>query len=962
MEREKWEQVKDIFDAALRRTADERERFVAENCGGDDDLRREVQSLLSSFDDASSFMQKPAVGEVAEVVVGLNQPRAAGRRFGHYEIVRQIGAGGMGEVYLARDVKLNRRVALKVLPENLSAETEANQRLVREAQAAATLDHPHICQIYEIAEAEDCSFIVMQYIEGETLAEKLGKEKLSVQTSLDLAIQITDALAEAHAHHVIHRDIKPANVIVNEKGQAKVLDFGLAKFIKIENEEETAKMLSKSGAIMGTVPYMSPEQVRGNKLDARTDIFSFGAMFYEMLRGRQPFARENNAETISAILNDEPSWTEIPPKLQLIVKKSLTKNRDGRYQTAGDLVRDLRELQHSGTIPIVTDSRFLDAETVALPNTSTKNAAPPATQQITDGRNFRLPILAGLISVIFLAGFGYGLYHLFNRNNSLADFRTLNLTRLTSNGKTKVAAISPDGKFLAYVMDDEGQNSLWLKNISAGSDVQILQPAENVSLGSVTFSPDGDYIYYAAKQTLYQLPILGGLPKKILQNFGLGPISFSPDGKQFTFIRYSPENEAAIIIADADGTNERTLASSKPPRAFSLSAVWSPDGKVIAAAAGGKGNNVAIIRVADGVISHIPTPPWVVIPQIAWRPDGNSLFVIATEGRSSISHQIWSLSYPGGEARNITNDLNNYQSLSLTANGRGLVAVRVEQIAHIWTMSGEETNQAKQLTRGIDRYDGIFGLNWLPDGKIVYETVPRDGNGEVWMIDAAGRNSRQLVDEAGSTGASPNGKYLVFQSDDGKGVGLFRLNLSDGEKRRLTTGADVWVTFSPDDKWIVFTRWGASEVALWKVAIDGGEAVKLTNFPGTPVAPTVSPDGKLIAFLWRESGRGQLPEIALIPFDGGAVIKTFNSPIQHSQVYGKNALQWTADGQAINFISQSDGISNLWRQPINGSPPVQVTNFESGRIFNFAYAPNGKHLALSRGTFDRDVILINNSE
>ena len=941
MEREKWEQVKDIFDAALRRPPDERERFLAENCRGDEELRREVQSLLSAFDDASGFMQKPAVGEVAEVVVGVNQRHAAGRRFGHYEIIRQLGAGGMGEVYLARDVKLNRRVALKVLPENLSAQTEANQRLLREAQAAATLDHPHICQIYEIAEAEDCSFIVMQYIEGETLAKKLGKEKLSVQTSLDLAIQIADALAEAHAHHVIHRDIKPANVIVNEKGQAKVLDFGLAKFVKTENEEDTAKMLSKSGAIMGTVPYMSPEQVRGNKLDTRTDIFSFGAIFYEMLRGRQPFARESNAETIAAILNDEPRWTEIPPKLQTVVKKSLAKNRDERYQTARDLARDLRELHHSGAIPIVTDSQFWD----------------------TDGRNFRLPILAGLISIIVLVGFGFGLYYLFNRENSPADFRTLNLARLTSNGKTKVAAVSPDGKFVAYVIDDEGQNSLWLKNISAGSDVQILPPAEDVELGSLTFSPNGNFIYYAAKGTLYQLPILGGIPKKVLQNFGLGPIAFSPDQKQFAFIRHSPENESAIIIASADGTNERTLASGKSRGAFLRSAVWSPDGKVIAAlgsAAGGK-NSIAVVRVADGVVSGIPSPPWVLIRQIAWRPDGNSLLVIATEGRSSISAQIWQLSYPGGEARNLTNDLNNYQSISLTSDGSELVAVRVEQVAHIWAMAGEETSKARQLTRGIDRYDGIFGLNYLPGGKIIYETVPKNGNGEVWMIDADGRNSKQIVDEAGSMGASPDGKYLVFQSDDGEGVGLFRLNLSDGEKERLTTGADVWVTFLPDGKWVVFTRW-AEQVALWKVSIDGGEAVKLTNVPGAPLAPTVSPDGKVIVFCWRESGRGQSPEIALIPIDGGEIVKTFNSPIQHSQVYGKNALQWTTDGKAINFISQRDGISNLWRQPIDGSPPVQVTNFESGRIFNFAYTLDGKHLALSRGTFDRDVILIKNSK
>ena len=405
MEREKWEQVKDIFDAALQRTSDERERFLAEICQGDDDLRREVESLLSSFDDASGFLQKPAVGEVAEIVVGKNNQLTKGQRFSHYEIIRQIGAGGMGEVYLAEDIKLHRRVALKVLPEHLSAEIEANGRLLREAQAAATLDHPHICAIHEISEAENCSFIVMQYVEGKTLAKKLAKERLSIKASLDLAIQIADALEEAHTHNIIHRDIKPANIIVNDKGQAKVLDFGLAKFVKVESEEETAQMLSKSGAIMGTVPYMSPEQLRGGKLDGRTDIFSFGAMFYEMLGGRQPFTRENNAETISAILNDEPHWTEIPAHLQSIVRKSLAKNKTERYQTVEDLARDLRALQQSGAISNATENRFLDAETAVLPKAATEDISQNTTEQITSWRRFRLPILAALILILFVPVF-----------------------------------------------------------------------------------------------------------------------------------------------------------------------------------------------------------------------------------------------------------------------------------------------------------------------------------------------------------------------------------------------------------------------------------------------------------------------------------------------------------------------------------------------------------------------------
>ncbi len=348
MPNEKWEHVKEIFDAALWRKHEERADFLDEICANDETVRREVESLLSSFDHAENFMNKPVVAEITEAVTIKRNVFAAGHRLGHYKIIEQIGAGGMGEVYLAQDTRLNRRVALKVLPAASLSNQEANERLWREARAAATLDHPNICAIHEIAETDSCSFIVMHYVEGETLAEKLNREKLNLREVLKVAVQVADALGEAHASGIIHRDIKPGNIIINDKGQAKVLDFGLAKFadnLESKTKVTTAKLISKSGAIMGTVPYMSPEQVRGKRLDARTDIFSFGAMLYETSCGHQAFARETDAETISAILRDEPSWVEIPAELQPIVQKALMKNADERYQTASDLSADLRELQ-----------------------------------------------------------------------------------------------------------------------------------------------------------------------------------------------------------------------------------------------------------------------------------------------------------------------------------------------------------------------------------------------------------------------------------------------------------------------------------------------------------------------------------------------------------------------------------------------------------------------------------------
>ena len=330
-----WERVRKIFDEALQRqTPEERQKFVQQACGRNKNLKAEVESLLASLDSADSFLETPAVIKVAGDIWAKESQFESGQILGHYEIREQIGAGGMGEVYLAWDTKLNRRVAIKILRENLLSDEQANRRLLREARAAALLEHPAICAIYEVSETADCSFIVMQFATGETLAEILKSKNLNIKNALDLAIQIAEALTEAHLRGIIHRDIKPANIIVNDKNQAKILDFGLAKFIEAETNTETTERLQSSGAVMGTVPFMSPEQLRGKRLDARTDIFSFGAVFYEMLTGRQVFGRENNAETISAILNDEPDFSVISQKLQTVLRKTLMKKKDLRYESA----------------------------------------------------------------------------------------------------------------------------------------------------------------------------------------------------------------------------------------------------------------------------------------------------------------------------------------------------------------------------------------------------------------------------------------------------------------------------------------------------------------------------------------------------------------------------------------------------------------------------------------------------
>jgi Tol biopolymer transport system component/DNA-binding winged helix-turn-helix (wHTH) protein len=534
----------------------------------------------------------------------------------------------------------------------------------------------------------------------------------------------------------------------------------------------------------------------------------------------------------------------------------------------------------------------------------------------------------------------------------------IRLERLTSVGKTKLASVSPDGKFVSYIVDNEGEQSIWLKNAAAGSDVQILSPASEVPLHSMTFSPDGNYIYYAAKDTLYRLPILGGVPQQVLQGFVTGsqfsPVTFSPDGKQFAFLRRQPTGESSLVIMNADGSDERILASREREKRFLRSAVWSPDGRSIALIAAGK-PKIALVNIVDGTISPIPSPPWTVVSQIAWRADGRALFVVANDD-AGFASQIWLLSHPEGKAENITNDLNNYQSISVTADGQTLAAVRVEQVAHIWQFSMQDGSQPRQLTYGVDGYDGIYGLDYLSNGEIAYESI-LGKKGQISATDPASRSSRVILNDSGSASVSPDGKYVAFQSKDDTGIeGLFKFELEGGVKTRLTSGKDVWVTYSPDAKWVVFSRL-EENADLWKTPIDGGEVTKLTSISGFAQSPAVSPDGKFIAFHWIKPA-AQYHEIGIIPFEAGDALKSFTLASSRPHGFAKDPVQWSPDSQAIDYVALRGEACNIWRQPLDGSQPFQITNFTDQQIFNFAYSPDGKNVALSRGSYTRDVVLL----
>jgi serine/threonine protein kinase/TolB-like protein len=427
MATEKWQKVKEVFDAALRQEPDVRQNYINEACGHDKDLLSEVESLVSSFDKVDGFLETPAVAQFADIIESDTKTLEAGTRFGHYELIEQIGAGGMGEVYLAKDKKLDRKVAVKILNDNFSQHESNLQRFIREAKSASALNHPNILVIHEIGEAGEAHYIVSEFIEGRTLREVLIQSQMSLGEILDVAIQIASALSAAHGAHLVHRDIKPENVMVRPDGYVKVLDFGLAKLVEEENksfiglEGGTTRNQTTKGLILGTVNYMSPEQAKGEELDERTDIFSFGAVMYEMIAGKTPFAGGSMAETFANLINAEPKpisrfSSNVPDELQRIVSKLLRKNREERYQTMKDVLTDLRDvrenlkLDQKGEKAHPPESEKATAVLQATTGDANQRTAEP--QKISQTIKLHKALAAfALVALLIGAGLGYYFFY-----------------------------------------------------------------------------------------------------------------------------------------------------------------------------------------------------------------------------------------------------------------------------------------------------------------------------------------------------------------------------------------------------------------------------------------------------------------------------------------------------------------------------------------------------------------------
>jgi eukaryotic-like serine/threonine-protein kinase len=907
---------------------------------------------------------------------------------GHYKILRKIGGGGMGVVYEAEDSKLGRHVALKFLPEETSRDAQSLERFLREARSASSLNHPGICTIYSIEEHQGVTFIAMELLEGLSLDDLLAKGELPIPRTVDIGIQLSDALDAAHKKGIVHRDIKPANIFVSERGAVKILDFGLAKLISNRDDsmfgdtltDHGPQLLTSPGTAVGTIAYMSPEQARGLELDGRTDLFSLGAVLYQMVTGHHPFPGSTSAVVFDNILHNAPVApvtlrANTPAELERVLNKALEKDPDFRYQVAAELRADLKRLQRelepgrppSGSSQVVTaagssmgtgSSRVgvaAASQSVQVPAASGSTAIFEAAKKNKFGSGLFI-----VIAVLVLIAAGFGAYTLLLRTQHV-PFEKISVENLTNNGRVSRAALSPDGKYLLHVLKEPtGTESLWLRHIPTGSNTQVVAPAAARYTG-LTFSPDGNYIYFVRRDesaedidSLYSSPVLGGTPRLVLNDID-SPVSFAPDGQRFAYLhQHGSSLETTLFVAHSDGTPDHAIFENRPLRTDSTTLAWSPDGKTIVIPVTQPTETdltaYMTVDVRNGKTGMVGSAKDKLFYEPSWFPDGKAIL----SGFSSaevgfLRRQVALISYPGGDFRALTNDTTYYSHVSLAADGKSIVAIQSTPHYEIEVApaSSPDVIHPVNLASNIS----YWRFSWTDDGQLLIPQGPdvrkvNPKGGETVLFSDGKHASDQVLSCAA-------GRYIVFRSIGraaATAVNLWRADANGADQKQLTFGSNQQhPACTRDGKWVYFGDLDEKGGSIKRVPIEGGQPETILA-SGSPFFVLSPDDHTILTIDVRDSDHRVL-------LDFYDVLSKQKRTLEADPHLNPN-FAFTADGKALAYVARENGVDNIWLQPLDNSPRRQLTHFTSENISFFCFSSDGSQLAMDRGHNESDAILL----